>query len=194
MKRLLSLILVSISTVAIFAGHFFESEASVKTNSNPSALPLIREEFQTKTACDTEAYLIDDDPKGTNVRAKPDKNSSIVKTLKDRDAIVVKISGSGNGWFEIASAETVGGENDKTIFRGRGWIHSSLVGMDVANAEPKLFAAPTKNSRVLKKLIPDGSEIKPIACQGKWVQARSGNLTGWLAPETQCANPLTTCS
>lgn len=198
MKTLLNLAFISILAAAGAGGAYLRDEPEASTEgaraSDKSTSPAVFEEFQTKVKCDTGAYLIDRDPNGTNVRSKPGKNSAIVKTLKSEDAIVVRLSGSSNGWFEISSAGTVGGETDKTLYEGRGWIHSSLVGMDVASGEPKLYAEPRKKSRVLMKLVPDGSEIKPIGCKGDWVQVRSGKLTGWIPREAQCSNPLTTCS
>ena len=180
--------------------NFFKSDASTKTPAAAAAETALSrpspifEAVQTTVKCDTTAYLTDQDPNGTNVRSKPDKNSAIVKTLGSADAIVVRISRSSKGWFGISSAETAGGETDKTLFKGRGWIHSSLVGLDVASGDPKLYAEPRKRSRVLQKLIPDGSQIKPIGCKGGWMQVLSGKITGWIPPEAQCANPLTTCA
>ncbi|MCY7346242.1 MAG: hypothetical protein LH614_08495 [Pyrinomonadaceae bacterium] len=64
---------------------------------------------------------------------------------------------SDSGWFEISKIETIGGDVEQTLFNGRGWIHSSLVGLSVADSDAKLYAAPHKTSRVLKKLIADQS-------------------------------------
>jgi SH3-like domain-containing protein len=190
-----SLKLVLIFFLVIITSYYFESDRLIQ------ATALNRAESPTKfgsvapvVKCDTSAYIIDKDPNGTNVRSKPDKSSPIIKTLKSEDAIVVSISGSSGGWFQISFAETAGGETDQTLFKGRGWIHSSLLGIDVAAGEPKLYAEPRKTSRVLQKLIPDGSQISPIGCKSDWMQVRSGKLTGWVPREAQCANPLTTCA
>ena len=167
------------------------NDTKVITNSK-----IAVEKAQTK--CSVQAYragFASDELKSSIVRAKPDKNSSIVKTVKTKDEVVFYITGSdGGGWFEISKIETTGGETDETVFEGRGWIHSSLVDLSVAGSDAKLYAAPRKKSRVLKKLVADESEARPIACQGDWMKVKSGKSIGWLSPDGQCPNPLTTCS
>lgn len=181
--------------LAIGTSYYFASNRLIQATAlNKAELPTEFESAQPIVKCDTSAYIIDQDPNGTNVRSNPDKNSSVIKTLKSEDAIVVNISGSSNGWFQISTAETAGGATDQTLFKGRGWIHSSLLHIDVAAGDPKLYAEPRKTSRVLQKLIPDGSAILPIGCKNDWMQVRSGKLTGWVPREAQCSNPLTTCS
>jgi hypothetical protein len=158
---------------------------------------------QAKVSCDFSPYLADRDTNtdnGTNIRAKPDRNASIIRTLGGKnndeissaDGIGVNVTGFSNGWFEISRVEQVG-DSDKVIFEGRGWIHSSLLGLDVANADPRLYAEPRKQSRILMKLKADESPLKLLACQGKWVKVETGGKTGWLSPGGQCGNPLTTC-
>jgi SH3-like domain-containing protein len=147
------------------------------------------------TKCNVQAYIRGIEPETANIRLAPDKNAALLKSLKSADQIVFYITGSdGKGWFEISKAETTGGERDEIIFEGRGWLHSSNADLSVAGSDAKLYAAPRKKSRVLKKLVVDASEARPVACQGDWMQVKSGKLTGWLSPEGQCANPLTTCS
>lgn len=152
---------------------------------------IIVAEAQTRTSCNISTYINDPDTNGTNIRAKASKDSKILKTIKNGE-VVVEITGYSNGWFEISSADEVG-DGDAVLFRGRGWIHSSIIGMDVANPDPRLYAEPRKQSRVLMKLKADESRLKLVACQGKWVKVETGGKTGWLSPDGQCGNPLTTC-
>ncbi len=152
---------------------------------------------KTQTKCSVEAYGfgIAETSKTANVRVKPDKNSEIVKTITTIEETIFSITGSdGKGWFEISKIETTGGDEDKTLFAGRGWVHASNLDLSVADSDARLYAAPSKKSRVVKKLIGDESEARPLACQGDWMQIKSGASTGWLSREGQCANPLTTCS
>jgi SH3-like domain-containing protein len=159
-------------------------------------LSVVVEESQIK--CKVEAYgagLADDKPKTSIVRAKPDKNSSVLKTVTTKDEVIFYITGSnGNGWFEISKVETTGTDVDETLFQGRGWVHSSLVGTSVGNSDARLYTAPQKKSRILKKLIADESTVQPVGCKGDWMQVKFGKLIGWLSREGQCPNPLTTCS
>jgi SH3-like domain-containing protein len=150
---------------------------------------------QATVPCDLSAYITDPDPKGTNVRSGPSKSAPVVKTLPTGLDTVVKINGYSGGWFQISRAETVGDE-EEIVFQGRGWVHSSLLGLDVGNngyGPPALYAAPSKQSRVLKHLKPDQDAIKLLACKDDWAKVQSGTQTGWLAREGLCANPLTTC-
>lgn len=186
--------------VATIAGGFIAaktaSQTRTETNQKITKSVVVIEKARTK--CNVEAYragIANDKLKTSIVRAKPDKNSSILKTVTTKEEVIYYISGSdGNGWFEISKIETTGGEVDEIVFEGRGWIHSSLVDTSIANADAKLYAAPRKKSRVLKKLVADQSEARPIACQGDWMKIKSGKSIGWLSPDGQCANPLTTCS
>lgn len=160
---------------------------------------------QTKVSCNFSTYLNDPDTdpeNGTNIRAEPRKNSKIVRTIGGKSGVkisdeagglIAEITGFENGWFEVSSVSEVGGAEDKMLFEGRGWIHSSIVGMDVAAPDPRLYAAPQKKSRVLMRLKPDESRIKLLACEGEWVKVSTGGRIGWLSPEGQCGNPLTTC-
>jgi SH3-like domain-containing protein len=150
---------------------------------------------QGKVACDLSAYVTDPDPKGTNVRSGPNKTAPVVKTLPNPSDTVVKITGYSGGWFEISRAETVG-DDEKVVFQGRGWVHSSLLGLSVGNngfGPPALYTEPSKRSRVLKRLKPDEDAVKLLACKDDWAKVQFGDLTGWLASEGQCPNPLTTC-
>lgn len=150
---------------------------------------------QASVKCNVQAYVRGFEPEEANIRTAPDKNSKLLKSVKSADQIVFYITGTDNkGWFEISKAETWGGDTEEMLFEGRGWIHSSNVDVSVANADAKLYASPKKNSKVLKKLVADESEALPVACQGDWMKVKSGKLTGWLSPDGQCANPLTTCS
>ena len=177
-----------ILVLLILSGLYFVT-ASDAIFDNPL---LVSVKAQTKTNCSFSTYIQDEDTTGTNIRAKADKNSAILKTIKDSSSVVAEITGFSNGWFEITMVQEVG-DTDKVVFKGRGWIYSSLVGMSVAGPDPRLYAEPKKGSRILMKLKPDESPLKLIGCQGDWVKVETGGKIGWLSPDGQCGNPLTTC-
>ena len=194
MRIRLKYIMLAVILVAAAGIYFSEPKVSAvrPTSSDGESFSFLE---NTQARCDTRAYLQDDDPNGTNVRSKPDKNSPVLKILKTQDQVVFHISGdAGNGWFEIDHAETAGGDQDLTLFEGRGWIHSSVLGLSVGSGDPRLYSAPGKKSRIVKKLIPDGSPITLLGCRGTWMKVRTGRSIGWMSPESQCANPLTTCA
>lgn len=161
----------------------------------PAALSAAGDDVPTKVACNLSAYVTDPDPKGTNIRSGPNKNASIIKTVPTDSNAVVQITGSSGGWFQVSEVAATG-DDDRVLFKGSGWMHSSVLGMDVGNngyGPPGLYTTPSKQSRVLRRLKPDQDALKLLACKGTWVQVQVGGQTGWLAPEGQCANPLTTC-
>ena len=146
---------------------------------------------ETKVKCDCEANLEDADPNGTNIRSGPERSSPVVKRVKHEMA-VVEITGFNSGWFEISKVEDINYDGEaKTLFEGRGWIHSSLLSVDTVGSKPVLFAEPNRRGKVLRNLDHSLS-LKLLSCRGQWVRVRFGKLTGWL--EEHCANPLTTCS
>ena len=77
-------------------------------------------ELQSKVKCDCETNLDDADPNGTNIRSKPEKGSSVLKTI-EHDSAVVKITGFSNGWFEISKVEDIKDPYEpETLFEGQG--------------------------------------------------------------------------
>jgi type II secretory pathway component PulC len=186
---LISVVIASGFTASKIESQTRRAETQTKTGKTPAV-------ETAKIKCSVEAYregFASDEPKTSVVRAAPTKNSLVVKTVVTPDEVVYSISGSdGKGWFEISKIEAVSDE-EATLFEGRGWIHSSLLATSVANADPKLRVAPNSQSRVVKKLIPDESEARPLSCSGKWMKVKSGKSIGWLSSDGQCANPLTTC-
>ncbi len=197
LKMKIAAFLLSITITGGFIAREIASQTVTKsTTKNRTKLPTDIGKAQIK--CDVQAYnagIASDEPKNFIVRAKPAKTSAILKDITTKEEFIYYISGSdGKGWFEISKIETTGGDVEETLFEGRGWVHSSLVSTSVAASDAKLYAAPQKKSRVLKKLVADESQAQPIACQGDWMKIKSGKSIGWLSREGQCANPLTTCS
>jgi phosphoserine phosphatase len=131
---------------------FFVVSASVSqtrtvTNKTAANLPIV---VVAQTKCNVEAYRVGfagETPVTTNVRAKPDKNAELLKSITVKDEIVFYISGSNdNGWFEISKIETAVTATDETLFDGRCWVHSSTLDLSVAGGDAKLYSAPQKNS------------------------------------------------
>lgn len=195
MKIKIVLILLSLVVTGIFFAREILSQKHIEFSRRISNPQIAIEKAVIK--CEVEAYrsgFASDKPKTSIVRAKPDKNSTVLKAVTTTDEVVYSISGSnGKGWFEISKIEEVG-DRDAVLFEGRGWVHSSLLDLSVAGGVHKLRALPNKNSRAIKKLTGDASEARPLSCQSTWMKIKSGKSIGWLSREGQCANPLTTCS
>jgi SH3-like domain-containing protein len=147
---------------------------------------------QRGTSCDISAYVLDRDPHGLNVRSGPSPNAPVHRVVSNAGSPVAHIVGQSGSWFRVSNI--VEAEENREIFRGDGWVHASLLGLSVANADPVLHAQPAMRSPAIARLVPDESRLTLIGCAGNWAQVRSSGRVGWLSPAGQCSNPLTTCS
>ena len=143
-------------------------------------------------ACDFGAYIIDPDPKGTNVRETPNgKVTAILPHQPDDPALImVKVTGYRDKWLSVVL-------HDGT----KGWIFSELVGMSLRNYVPGSVAVlrtrPDENAPAVGDIIGD-EEVTVLGGEGGWALVRyrhpkGHEFVGWLDPEKQCDNPYTTC-
>lgn len=142
-------------------------------------------------ACNISAFVLDRDPAGLNVRAGPSARTRVLRVIGNETSAVAEIRGQSGAWFRVAHIYDA--EDNGTLFRGDGWVHSSLLGLAVANGNPRLYAAPAPRSRVIARLIPDDSQVTLVGCSGDWARVRSDGREGWLPRAGQCSSPLTTC-
>ena len=142
-----------------------------------------------ETACKIYAYVVDKDPNGLNVRKGAGKNFDVLgKIMPDEDGVIVDVIGFENGWLKIENAETIEGAK---AFDGRGWVFASMLAT-TTRMKTKLYSEPNAKSKSLANL-PEEEEVKLVACQGQWAKVQYGKKQGWLAPDAQCGNPVTTC-
>jgi uncharacterized protein YgiM (DUF1202 family) len=150
---------------------------------------------QLTTPCDVRAYVVDPDPKGMNVRSGPGSSFKIIGNLPkhDNEGIGVHINASKGDWVRIDIAVEEGGEQERTFFKGEGWLYGPLLGVDGIGGGTRLYQEPKTQSHVIGN-IPGGSEGATVrGCQGKWMFVEYKKLKGWAAPGTVCSNSLTTC-
>lgn len=121
--------------------------------------------------CEQDAWSIDTDPRGLNVRAEPSTKARVLGRLpppfRYRSGAdgpdggyrtEFRIVGYRDGWFLIEAAEPPGQryESERTYprrhpkpYAGRGWIAASMVGAQYANGGTRmggLFAEPREDS------------------------------------------------
>jgi uncharacterized protein YgiM (DUF1202 family) len=151
----------------------------------------------TKTpppACDVEAYVVDPDPKGLNVRDTPGVDGRVVAVIPaDGDGTVVHlIASSPNGWVQINRAETVGGT---VVFDRKGWVSGNMLGTSTRGYGTRgvKLRGEGKAGKVVGT-IPSEAEVKVAGCAGNRVKVKYRNLTGWLDLDDQCPNPVTLCN
>jgi hypothetical protein len=145
-------------------------------------------------ACDTDAYVVDKDPKGLNVRDSPGAGGRVVAVIPaDMDGTVVHlVSSNPNGWVQIDRAETIMGA---VVFDKKGWVSGNMLGIETrgyGTRGVKLYAGG-RGSKILGTIPPE-SEVKVAGCDGDRMRVRYKSLTGWLDPDSQCASPVTTCN
>lgn len=143
-------------------------------------------------SCAISAFIVDRDPAGLNVRSEPSGQARVFTVVSNDASGVAAIIGHRGGWFRISAI--VDAESDRNLFEGDGWVHRSLLGLEVAYSDARLYASPARRSRVLARLAPQETRTTLIGCAGEWAQVRAAGRIGWLSPEGQCSNPLTTCS
>ncbi len=146
-------------------------------------------------SCDIDAYFIDSDRNGSNIRNAPSAQSQIINQV-DNMTTVLHITGVQNGWFQvdhIYDAASEGGDVD--VFKGLGWVHAAIVGGDGMGGGTPLLQAPHKKAKWLTNIGVEKG-IGLISCKGTWayVQSGRGKLKGWVENQTMCSNPLSNCS
>ncbi len=148
----------------------------------------------TAAACDVQAYVVDPDPKGLNVRETPSVKGRVVAVIPlDGDGTTVRlVASSPNGWVQIDRAETVVGE---VVFDKKGWVSGNMLGIMTRGYDGKgVRLYPRPRARKAAGKLPSEDEVKIAGCEGDWMRVRHKNLVGWLHPEDQCSSPVTTCN
>jgi len=139
--------------------------------------------------CEISAYVIDRDPAGLNVRSGPGSSFSVVSKLAHSDeGPIVGIIGSQGKWMLIDRAESIESEE---LFKGKGWVYGLLLGTST-RYKVKVLKDPKPKSQVIGSIAAE-EEVKIVGCKGGWARVQYGNLEGWIEPESQCPNPVTTC-
>ena len=143
--------------------------------------------------CDFMAGTGDAQYSATNVRAGPSSSAKVVMSIEATAPYEVHVTGREGQWYRVD--RILDAERDKILFGGTAWIHRSQLVLSVAGGEHRLYAGPNRKAPVVMRLTPDGNRIDVIDCKGGWVKAIvDRQATGWMAPDAQCSNPMTTCS
>lgn len=152
----------------------------------------------TLQACNLTMAVIDNDPKGTNVRETP--GGKIIATLSesnpqgDDDWIEVHLTAQSGEWLAIDRVVLVG-DDRKTIFHGKGYIHRSVLGTASGMINGGVIYADhdVKSRTVLAR----GSADTDLTFLGCWddfakVIVKKTKITGWT--RAVCLNQRTTCA
>lgn len=95
----------------------------------------------------------------------------------------------------IDKATIVTANAEKSTFDKKGWVSASLLevatrGYDTKGVE--LYDA-AKGSKVVTTIPPD-MVVKVVGCDGKRMQVKYKDFTGWLEPDARCDSAVTRCN
>jgi len=142
-------------------------------------------------ACNVMMSVIDPDPRGTNVRKTPGGDVAMRLNASNDDWLEVHVIAQAGDWFEIDRADLVG-DTRKTIFRGRGYMHRSVLGSDgLVNGEPIRADHDAHAAQILAGQDADQPAYL-LGCAGDFVKIRIKAGVGWT--KTLCLNQRTTCA
>lgn len=146
--------------------------------------------------CDVRAYVLNGKTDIT-VRKGPGLVYQAVGTLPIQkvEGIEVHITGASGQWVSIDRAMEEGGDPDKILFQGKGWIYAHVLGASgksISHGGTDLYQAKSKRSPVISWVSVDDS-VTLQGCHGQWIFVEHKKKKGWAAPDTLCPNSLTTC-
>ena len=152
-----------------------------------------------EVACDLSLNVVDPDPRGLNVRAKPG-GKVIARLAPTGEWIEVHVIGQSGDWLRIDRAEAIDDEAPegiRQVFRGKGWVHVGGLGISELNVGEGtlLRAKPDDKSTIVRRVLLPEHEPKRtrvLGCRGPWLQVEADGLRAWT--RTFCTNERTTCS
>lgn len=143
-------------------------------------------------SCNVTVDVVDQDPKGTNVREVPGgKIVAVLPTPMNDDWIEVHLLGQAGDWFLIDGATRIG-DGEKSVFRGKGYVHKSVVGASGLESGARVYADHDDKSRIfaLSGSVDEG--VKFLGCWNDFAKINLKSITGWT--KELCLNQRTTCS
>ena len=152
-----------------------------------------------ESMCNVSAYIIDKDPKGLNVRSKPNGKAKKLGAIPfDKDGTMVTIIASAGNWVKIESAWNM---EEKTVFSKSGWVYAPLLAISTAKRSSetkfvKAYERPSTGNDVIAEL-PFFKEYKLAGCFEGWMKItipnKDGSKIGWIEAEDQCDLAQTNC-
>lgn len=162
-------------------------QPSTSSNTQVAAVP-----DSSQRSCQISAFVIDNDPKGLNVRSGPGTSYDIIGNLPTtKDGVFVDLAAVQGDWVQITQAESP----EKVEFKGTGWVYAQMLGTSTRGYGTQgvsVYANANTQSSVVGRIPPEKG-VKLLGCDRKWALVEYEGLKGWLEPEAQCPNPLTTC-
>ncbi len=169
-----------------------KSERQPATQASKRVATIPNNAASSQQTCQIRAYVIDKDPQGLNVRSGPGNDSKIIGNLPTNTiGVIVNLTASQGDWVQLSKAESPG----KIAFQGSGWVYGQLLGTSTRGYNTKsvlVYADPSTQSSEIGR-IPSARSAKLLSCDQSWALVEYEGLKGWIAPDAQCPNPLSTC-
>ena len=155
----------------------------------------INNEYDDEGRCfDVQAYIIDEDPNGLNVRAGPSLKKDIISKIPYNSygmLTQVDIADAKNGWLKIREW------HDGAVraqFDHDAWIYGRLVAVLIKiDGDNNIYASDVHTARQEGKFV-EGRQVKVLDCGKEWLfvegQSTYGKkVKGWLSPYGQAISP-----
>jgi hypothetical protein len=147
-----------------------------------------------RQACDVRVDITDTDPRGTNVRATP--GGAVIATLKNTGDgwIGVHVTAQDGDWFEIDGADLVdpGEPEAKSMFRGKGYLHRSVLGVNGMQSGGTIYADHDSRSRPVDPHAAGDQSVDLLGCWEGFLKVHARKGTGWT--KQACTNMVTICN
>lgn len=146
-----------------------------------------------RQACNGIVDITDTDPKGANVRAAPGGTIITALRIATEGWIQVHVTGQIGDWYEIDRADLfpAGSSAVKVLFRGRGYLHKSLVGVSGLMGGMPIYRDHDDKSPPLDPGAQGDQPVDLLGCWGDFLKLRTAFGVGWT--RRACTNMLTTC-
>ncbi len=142
--------------------------------------------------CDGNAFVIDPDPQGLNVRNAPRTGKVIGNIPKNKYGSLVHLvaqNGEG-GWLQINKAQTA---EDETVFDQTGWVSGNMLGVLTRAAAKGVSLYEGGEASAVLTTIPAETEVKIVGCDRARLQVKYKDKVGWLNADDLCADPAGEC-
>jgi hypothetical protein len=156
-------------------------------------LPIAAANAAPMQLCRIKANIVDTDPNGANVRATP--GGKVIAVLKNKaDWIEVTITGQSGDWYEISSAlqeDSDGPHGDYNVFRGKGYVHKSTVGLSGLQGTASVYIDHDVKSRTVGPIVDGDQDVQLLGCWQDFYKIHIHEGTVWA--KAVCLNERTTC-
>lgn len=148
--------------------------------------------------CDVWAFIIDTDPTGLNIRSAPKKEIISRIPYNDYQGFTsIHIIDAKEGWLRIDQWE----DSYTTVTVNKeAWIYGKLMGTFVKGYQQGwayAYANPSKTAQTQGRFLGERG-VSILGCKDEWLlvegdSTENQKIEGWLPPEEQCPNAITTC-